>query len=251
MRPKPRSRPKRGLAHTNPTRERGQAAAAGGAAPLLTLRVSVLYEDNHCLAVFKPAGMLTMGDRTGDVSLVDLAREYLKTKYNKPGNVFLGVVHRLDRPVSGVVLFARTSKAAARLSAQFRAGTVQKIYHAWVAGVPREPSGKWTDYLAKDEQRNRVSAASPGTPNARLASLNFRTLERRGRHSLLEIRPATGRSHQIRVQLASRGLPIVGDVKYGGPPSDAGRIALDAVELTFEHPVREEHVTVRTPDVSG
>src|SRR5438128_7647665 len=116
--------------------------------------LGILYEDNHCLAVYKPAGMLTAGDRTGDISLLELARQYLKEKYGKPGNVYLGLVHRLDRPVSGVVLFARTSKAAARLAAQFRAGTVRKVYRAWVRGNMKQPSGEWTDWLLKEKETN-------------------------------------------------------------------------------------------------
>jgi 23S rRNA pseudouridine1911/1915/1917 synthase len=207
----------------------------------------VLYEDNHCLAVLKPAGMLTAGDRTGDVSLLDLAKQYLQRKYHKPGRVYLGLVHRLDRPVSGVVLFARTSKAAARISEQFRAGTVQKIYEAWVEGGPAHPSGTLTNTLAKNVRRNIVTTVVPGTAGARLASLQYRVVAERHGRTLLEIHPQTGRAHQIRVQLAGRGMPIVGDVKYGASPTGARAIALHAVELTFQHPVRDERITIRAP----
>jgi 23S rRNA pseudouridine1911/1915/1917 synthase len=197
--------------------------------------------------VLKPAGMLTAGDRTGDVSLLELARQYLKAKYKKPGNVYLGLVHRLDRPVSGVVLFARTSKAAARLSEQFRDGTVRKVYEAWVEGRPAQSSGTLTDFLIKDKQRNVVSAARPEAAGARQAILKFRALAAEPGRTLLEIHPQTGRAHQIRVQLASRGTPIVGDVKYSAKRDRAGSIALNAAELTFQHPVRKESITIRAP----
>jgi 23S rRNA pseudouridine1911/1915/1917 synthase len=207
----------------------------------------VLYEDNHCLAVLKPAGMLTAGDRTGDVSLLDLARQHLKEKYNKPGNVFLGLVHRLDRPVSGVVLFARTSKAAARLSEQFRTGRVRKTYLAWVESCPPHLEGSMSDLLVKDRRQNISRSAEAESADTRRAELSYRVWKKVGGRTLLEVRPQTGRSHQIRVQLASRGLPIVGDVKYGGRPVRRSGIALHAIELTFEHPIRRELVCVRAP----
>jgi 23S rRNA pseudouridine1911/1915/1917 synthase len=207
---------------------------------------SVLFEDNHVLAVVKPAGLLTVGDRTGDITLLELARQYVKTKYGKPGNVFLGVVHRLDRPVSGVVVFARTGKAASRLSEQFRRGSVEKVYHAWVAGRPPKAAGTLEDLLVKDHARNVVRTESAGTPNARYASLHFRTLRRGNMRTLLEIRLETGRSHQIRVQLAARGMPIVGDVKYGGPRADL--FGLHAAELTFQHPVTHQAITLRAAE---
>src|SRR5258707_7494317 len=167
--------------------------------------LTVLYEDNHCLAVFKPARTLTSGDETGDVSLLDLPRAYLKEKYQKPGSVLVGLVHRLDRPVSGVVLFARTSKGAARLSEQFREGTIQKTYRAVVEGAVAESAGEFVDFLLKDEKTNTVRSVKPGTPGARESRLSFRRLKTAGGMTLLEITPATGRSHQIRVQLATRG----------------------------------------------
>lgn len=207
--------------------------------------LQVLYEDNHCLAVVKPPRVLTAGDETGDVSLLEVAREYIKRKHQKPGNVFLGVVHRLDRPVSGVVLFARTSKAAARLSEQFRTGRVRKVYHALVEGTVSPPAGELVDWLVKDRERNIVRSVAEGTPEARKALLEYRTLGSAGKLTLLEVAPLTGRSHQIRVQLAARGTPIYGDAKYGSRHAFDDAIALHARELTFEHPVRREQVTVR------
>lgn len=207
--------------------------------------LSVLYEDNHCLAVVKPAGWLTMGDQTGDRTLLDVAKDYIKATYQKPGAVFLGVVHRLDRPVSGVVLFARTSKAASRLSAQFREHTIEKVYWAAVTGRVTPAEGVLDDALIKDERTNVVRIASPSTPAAQACRLAYRRLNSVGPVTLVEIRPETGRSHQIRVQLAHRGWSIVGDQKYGSQmPWQPGQIALHARSLTFTHPVSKEPVTV-------
>jgi 23S rRNA pseudouridine1911/1915/1917 synthase len=206
--------------------------------------LQVLYEDNHCVAVFKPAGLLTMGDRTGDLSLVDLVREDLRNRHSKPGNVFVGLVHRLDRPVAGVVLFARTSKAAARLAEQFREGRVKKVYQALVEGRVAAPEGTLIDRLVKDRQTNIVRRAAKSNPKSRESSLTFRRLQTRRDTTLLEIEPRTGRSHQIRVQLAGAGYPIVGDRKYGSKRTFPGGIALRAVRLIFEHPVRKIPVTV-------
>lgn len=225
--------------------------------PRSAQRLRVLFEDNHCLAVLKPAGVLTMGDRTGDVSLVDLAREYLRQKYDKPGNVFVGVVHRLDRPVSGVLLFARTSKAAARLSEQFRKHTVRKVYHCVVEGRPPKPSGELVDLLIKDEARNLSRAvqrsavtSQKSEEEGKLARLNYRCLKSVGSLSLLEIELLTGRSHQIRVQLSSRRWPICGDAKYGSKTKLDGWLALHAAALTFEHPTQHEPITVTAPHPS-
>jgi 23S rRNA pseudouridine1911/1915/1917 synthase len=214
--------------------------------------IEILHEDNHCLAVNKPAGMLSQGDLTGDLSVVDEIRAYLKKTYAKPGNVFVGLVHRLDRPTSGVVLLGRTSKGAARLSEQFREGLVQKTYLAVAEGAWPEESGEWDDWLVKDERTNVVSTARPGGAGAQLARVAFRIVGRRRGLITLELRPTTGRGHQLRVQLASRGLPIVGDRKYGANSNLTAldghpRIALHARELRFKHPTRTEHLAIEAP----
>jgi 23S rRNA pseudouridine1911/1915/1917 synthase len=214
--------------------------------------LDILFEDNHCLAVNKPAGLLTQGDATGEPTLLDTARAYLKRRYHKPGSVFIGLVHRLDRPTSGVVLLARTSKAAGRLSEQFRRGTVEKTYWAVVEGHCSEDSGEWADRLIKDERRNVVRVAGRGAVGGLEALLAFRVLGRERESTTLELRPMTGRSHQLRVQLASRGLPIVGDWKYGASSQLLAldghpRVALHARQLTFTHPTRGEAISVSAP----
>lgn len=206
--------------------------------------LTVLYEDNHCLAVSKPARLLTMGDATGEPTLLDLAKDYVRERYAKPGAVFLGVVHRLDRPVSGVVLFARTSKAAARLSEQFRDRTVEKVYRAVVEGTPPEHEAVLQDWLWKDPGRNVTQVVREGTPGGQSAALVVRRLRASGGRSLVEVRPVTGRSHQIRVQLSHRGWPILGDGKYGSAVRLDSAIALHASSLTFAHPTKAEPVVV-------
>lgn len=218
------------------------------------MTLDVLLEDNHCLAVNKPAGLLSQGDASGDPSLVDRVAAYLKQTYGKPGNVFVGLLHRLDRPTSGVVLLARTSKAAGRLSEQFRKGEVEKVYIAIVEGHCQDDSGTWEDVLAKDEASNvsRVVDDPDEVAGGRSARLAYRVLARDARTTTLELRPHTGRSHQLRVQLASRGLPIVGDRKYGASTTlIAGdgrpRVALHARSLRFRHPTRGEVLEVVAP----
>ena len=222
--------------------------AAGRPGDVTVSPLDVLYEDNHCLAVVKPAGLLTTGDSTGDQTLLDQAKLYVKERYNKPGNVYLGVVQRLDRPVSGIVLFARTSKAAARLAEQFRERTVEKVYFALVDGVPAPVEGTLRHFLLKNEQSNVVSSVTEQSPGAKEAVLDYSLEARHGRLSLLRIEPRTGRSHQIRVQLSSIGCPIVGDTKYGGPRrTPPGMIALHAARLRFSHPTRDETIEFDSP----
>ena len=210
------------------------------------MNLQVLYEDNHLLGVYKPAGVLVQGDATGDTTLLEMAKSYIAERYAKPGNVYLGLVHRLDRPVAGVVLFARTSKAASRLSKQFRERTVEKVYWAVVEGQPEPPQGALTAYISRDGRQSQVRRTA--ADGARLAELRYRTLETRGGRSLLEVSLGTGRHHQIRAQLAHHGHPIVGDVKYGASAAlPRKRIALLAKRLVVSHPTRDETVKLESP----
>jgi 23S rRNA pseudouridine1911/1915/1917 synthase len=206
--------------------------------------LDILYEDNHCLAIAKPAGFLSTHYQGKEETLDRAVKGYLKEKYRKPGNVFLGVVHRLDRPVSGVLLFARTSKAAARLAEQFRHGTVEKTYWAVVEGTLGKLAGTLEDWLCKDRTAGRVEVVEPRTVGARQALLHFHRKAVHGGLTWLEVRPQTGRRHQLRVQLAHRGHPIYGDAKYGSVRIFHGAIALHARALTFLHPIRYEPITL-------
>lgn len=212
-----------------------------------TPAVEVLYEDNHLLALCKPALTPTMGAPAGVASLLTVAKEYIARKYNKPGNVYLGVVSRLDAPVTGVVLMARTSKAAARLSASFRNRDVEKTYLAAVAEPVNPPAADLEHYLAKDERHRRVYATHAKSPAAQVARLSYETLAATPQAALLKIHLETGRKHQIRVQLARVGRPILGDRKYGSTRDFPHGIALHARRLALEHPVRREPLIIEAP----
>jgi 23S rRNA pseudouridine1911/1915/1917 synthase len=206
--------------------------------------LEILYEDNHCLAIDKPAGSLCTHFEGREETLDRAVKAYLKERYRKPGNVFLGIVHRLDRPVSGVLLFARTSKAAARLAQQFREGTVEKVYWAVVEGKVAQPAGSLEDWLRKDEETRRVEVVEAHAEGARQALLHYHRRAVHGGLTWLEVRPQTGRTHQLRVQLAHHGQPIYGDAKYGAVHTFGRAIALHARSLTFLHPVRYEPITL-------
>jgi len=237
--------------------------------------LDILLEDGPLIAVNKPAGLLTQGVPHGHPTLEARVKDYLRQKYAKPGNVYLGVPHRLDRPVSGIVIFAKNSKAAARLAEQFRERSVQKYYLAVTERIPMEPSGRLHDWLLKDAEAAHVTVVSPGTPGAKEARLDYRVLAERNGRALIEIELHTGRMHQIRVQLASRGWNIVGDYQYGATPtlaatSDADQqarvvalatkadrsdeydrftspIALHARRLSLFHPIRYDRIELLAP----
>jgi 23S rRNA pseudouridine1911/1915/1917 synthase len=207
--------------------------------------LDVLYEDNHCLAINKPGGSLSTHFDGREETLDRAAKAYLKDRYRKAGNVFLGIVHRLDRPVSGVLLFARTSKAAARLAQQFREGTVEKVYWAVVEGSIAQPAGSLEDWLRKDRETGRVEVVPAQTAGARQALLHYHRRAAHGGLTLLEVRPQTGRTHQLRVQLAHHAAPVYGDARYGAVRTFGRAVGLHARALTFLHPVRNEPVTLR------
>ena len=209
--------------------------------------LEVLYEDNHLLVVVKPAGLPTMGVAADRPSLLSQAKQYIERKYKKPGEAYLGTVSRLDAPVTGAVLFARTSKAAARLTEQFRGREVEKTYWALVSGRPTPASGKCVDWLIHDERHRRVHVTAPGAQGAQEARLSYQTLEFHGARTLVEVALETGRKHQIRVQLARLGHPIVGDQKYGSREPFANGIALHARRLAIEHPTRHERIVIEAP----
>ncbi len=211
------------------------------------MTLDVLYEDNHLLIVNKPAGLATMGAKAGEHSLLEVAKAYIREKYQKPGNVYLGTVSRLDEPVTGVTLFARTSKAAGRLAKQFREREVQKTYWAIVAGHPKPRRAELVDWLIKNDAHRRMEIAAKDTDGAQEARLTYDVLEEFAEHSLLNVQLETGRKHQIRVQLASRSHAILGDGKYkSGEPFPSG-IALHSRRLVVDHPTLYTPITITAP----
>ncbi len=214
--------------------------------------VEVLYEDNHIIAVNKRSSDLSQGDKSGDESLDALVKKYIARKYNKPGDVFLGVVHRLDRPVSGVILYARTSKALERFNQMFRDGQVKKMYLAIVKERPPEDQGTITGFLKKNEKQNKTYVYDHKVKESKEASLSYRVAGRSERYYLLEVDLHTGRHHQIRAQLAKIGCPIKGDLKYGFQRSNEnGGISLHARRIEFLHPVKKENIVITAPLPAG
>jgi len=211
--------------------------------------MEVLYEDNHIIIVSKSSSEIVQGDKTGDVPLSETIAAYLKEKYQKPGNVFVGVVHRLDRPVSGVCLFAKTSKALSRLNDMFRSHElVQKRYLAIVRNRPSQSEGHLVNWLVRNEKQNKSYAYDKEVPGSKRASLSYRLIASSDNYHLLEIMLETGRHHQIRCQLAKMGCPIKGDLKYGAERSNRdGSISLHAYRLTLEHPVSHIQIDVKAP----
>jgi 23S rRNA pseudouridine1911/1915/1917 synthase len=210
-------------------------------------RLDVIYEDNHLLAVNKPAGLPTMGVAAGVPSVVSLAKQYIKAKYHKPGNVYLGIMSRLDAGTSGVVLLARTSKAAARLTEQFRTRRARKIYWAIISPELAHAEAELVDWVAKDEARQRMIISGPWDSRAKEARLRYRRLRALPQGSLLEIELLTGRKHQIRLQLAARGCPVRGETKYGRGAPFADGLALHARRLVIEHPIGRKPVDLVAP----
>jgi 23S rRNA pseudouridine1911/1915/1917 synthase len=210
--------------------------------------MKVIYEDNHIIIVNKQSGEIVQGDKTGDCPLSDIVKDYIKEKYQKPGAVFLGVVHRLDRPVSGLVVFARTSKALARLNKMFAEGEVHKTYWAIVKNAPREPEGTLEHWLVRNEKQNKSYAYDHEKPSAKKAVLKYRVIGHSDNYCLIEVQLLTGRHHQIRCQLAAMGCPIKGDLKYGAPRSNPdGSISLMSRRVEFVHPVSKETIIAEAP----
>jgi len=214
--------------------------------------MEVVYEDNHLIIVNKAVGEIVQGDKTGDSPLSETVKQWIKEKYAKPGKVFLGVAHRLDRPVAGLVVFAKTSKALTRLNEMFRTSEVKKTYWAVVKNAPKEPEGELVHYLARNEKQNKSFAYDKEVPNSKKAILNYRLIGHSENYYLLEVDLKTGRHHQIRCQLAKMGCPIKGDLKYGAPRSNPdGSICLHARKVRFIHPVSKELIELEAPLPEG
>jgi 23S rRNA pseudouridine1911/1915/1917 synthase len=208
----------------------------------------ILYEDNHIIVINKLPSEIVQGDKTGDMPMSDLLKAYIAQKYNKPGNVFLGVVHRIDRPVSGAVIFARTTKALTRLNAMLQKRELQKKYWAVVKNAPPEESGTLVHHLQKNEKQNKSYATGSDAGNSKRAELNYSLIAKSRDYYLLEVELITGRHHQVRAQLAEMGCPIKGDLKYGFDRSNAdGSIHLHARKLSFKHPVKDEMIELISP----
>jgi len=208
--------------------------------------VKVLYEDNHLIVAIKPAGVLSQSDGSNAPDMLTILKAYIKDKYQKPGEVYLGLVHRLDRPVSGVMVFARTSKAASRLSEQIRTRRVEKIYRCVVNGV-LEGEGRLENFISKDEANNTVTVSDVEKPGFKASYLDYRALASKDGMTMAEVKLGTGRSHQIRAQMAHAGHPLIGDQKYGKKDNRTKDIALEAYKLSFEHPVKREFITFEAP----
>lgn len=210
--------------------------------------MNVLYEDNHIIIVNKASGEIVQGDKTGDTPLVETVRTYIKEKYNKPGNVFCGLTHRLDRPVSGVVIFAKTSKALERVNNMLKNHEIKKTYWAIVKNTPKQEAGTLVNYLIRNEKQNKSYAYNTEKPNSKRAELNYKVIGKSDNYTLLEVNLITGRHHQIRCQLAAMGCPIKGDLKYGFSRSNPdGSISLHARSVEFTHPVSKERIHVEAP----
>ena len=210
--------------------------------------MKVLYEDNHIIIVYKEAGEIVQGDKTGDKPLSEIVKQWIKEKYQKPGNVFLGVVHRLDRPVAGLVIFAKTSKALTRLNDMFRNGDIHKTYWAIVTRPPMETEATLTDWLLRNERQNKSYAYNHQVPTAKKSILHYKVINQSERYTLLEVNLMTGRHHQIRCQLSNMNCPIKGDLKYGAPRSNPdGSICLLSRYVEFIHPVSKEKICIKSP----
>jgi 23S rRNA pseudouridine1911/1915/1917 synthase len=210
-------------------------------------RISIIYEDNHILVLNKFAGQIVQGDKTGDTPITELVKSWLKEKYNKPGNVYVGLVHRLDRPVSGIMVFAKTSKALSRLNEQFKTNHPKKTYLAIVKNKPDKLNDRLINHLEKNEKQNKSYVKEKAGKHTKEATLDYELIASIDNYHLLKINLLTGRHHQIRCQLANIGCPIKGDLKYGFPRSNKdGSISLHAIELEFEHPVKKELINFRT-----
>ena len=210
--------------------------------------MEVVYEDNHIIIVSKRSGEIVQGDKTGDEPLSETVKAWIKEKYNKPGNVFLGVVHRLDRPVSGLVVFAKTSKALSRLNEMFRVGDVHKTYWAIVGKRPEQEEATLTHWIVRNEKQNKSYAYDKEMKNSKKAQLHYRVIGASERYTLVEVQLMTGRHHQIRCQLSKIGCPIKGDLKYGAPRSNPdGSISLLSRFVEFIHPVSKENITATAP----